>query len=421
MAWITTTFIIFQQTHSVLATSFPSISFYLPAVLLGPISTRLSSRFGATQLFVVSEAAVALVTLVPVAIALFGHLGTTTLLIWEFAQGSAIGLQGPSKNIVTLIFAPHGKVPEYNSQILRAVAVSAVIGFLVGGILLDTFGPFWSFALDALSSLALAAVVMPRFHDQQRNEKPETITLALPLLKTNPGLRSVFLMFAVVTVVGSIIVLFPSIADDVGKRASGLSFLNTAFVFGGLFVVGSVRFLHQRVKWGSVVWVNTIMTMLLLFLLLVAYYISSSHSLTLVIIILILLPLGFLVSLQTSILTALVQIGSPKESRSSVIELFTLLPMVIIPLSEAIIGLLADQFTVSFALASVGVALILVFVLSLKSHQKQALAEVDQQQKVFEVHPTSPFRWEGRSQDSSFHIHNAQDFKTGGAVDTGKE
>ena len=87
----------------------------------------------------------------------------------------------------------------------------------------------------------------------------------------------------------------------------------------------------------------------------------------------------------------------------------------------AIIGLLADQFTVSFALASVGVALILVFVLSLKSHQKQALAEVDQQQKVFEVHPTSPFRWEGRSQDSSFHIHNAQDFKTGGAVDTGKE
>jgi hypothetical protein len=228
-------------------------------------------------------------------------------------------------------------------------------------------------------------------------------------------------MFAVVTVVGSIIVLFPSIADDVGKRASGLSFLNTAFVFGGLFVVGSVRFLHQRVKWGSVVWVNTIMTMLLLFLLLIAYYISSSHSLTLVIIILILLPLGFLVSLQTSILTALVQISSPKESRSSVIELFTLLPMVIIPLSEAIIGLLADQFTVSFALASVGVALILVFVLSLKSHQKQALAEVDQQQKVFEVHPTSPFRWEGRSQDSSFHIHNAQDFKTGGAVDTGKE
>ena len=152
MAWIATTFIIFQQTHSVLATSFPSISFYLPAVLLGPISTRLSSRFGATQLFVVSEAAVALVTLVPVAIALFGHLGTTTLLIWEFAQGSAIGLQGPSKNIVTLIFAPHGKVPEYNSQILRAIAVSAVIGFLVGGILLDTFGPFWSFALDALSS-----------------------------------------------------------------------------------------------------------------------------------------------------------------------------------------------------------------------------------------------------------------------------
>ena len=421
MAWIATTFIIFQQTHSVLATSFPSISFYIPAILLGPISTRLSSRIGATQLFVVSEAAVALVTLLPVTIALFGHVGMTTLLIWEFAQGSAIGLQGPSKNIVTLIFAPHGKVPEYNSQILRAVAVSAVIGFLVGGILLDTFGPLSSFALDALSSLALAAVVMPRFRDQHRNEKRETITLAFPLLKKNPGLRSVFLLFGVVTVVGSIVVLFPSIADSVGKRASGLSFLNMAFVFGGLFVVGSVRFLHQRVKWGSVVWVNTIMTLLLLLLLLVAYYVSSSHSLTLALVLLILLPLGFLVSLQTSILTALVQIGSPKGSRSSVIELFTLLPMVILPLSEAIIGFLADQFTVSFTLASVGIALILVFALSMKSHQKQALAAIDQQQEVFEVHRTSPFRWEARSQECSSRVHNAQDFKTGEATDSDEE
>ena len=421
MAWIATTFIIFQQTHSVLATSFPSISFYIPAILLGPISTRLSSRIGATQLFVVSEAAVALVTLLPVTIALFGHVGMTTLLIWEFAQGSAIGLQGPSKNIVTLIFAPHGKVPEYNSQILRAVAVSAVIGFLVGGILLDTFGPLSSFALDALSSLALAAVVMPRFCDQHRNEKRETITLAFPLLKKNPGLRSVFLLFGVVTVVGSIVVLFPSIADSVGKRASGLSFLNMAFVFGGLFVVGSVRFLHQRVKWGSVVWVNTIMTLLLLLLLLVAYYVSSSHSLTLALVLLILLPLGFLVSLQTSILTALVQIGSPKGSRSSVIELFTLLPMVILPLSEAIIGFLADQFTVSFTLASVGIALILVFALSMKSHQKQALAAIDQQQEVFEVHRTSPFRWEARSQECSSRVHNAQDFKTGEATDSDEE
>jgi hypothetical protein len=83
--------------------------------------------------------------------------------------------------------------------------------------------------------------------------------------------------------------------------------------------------------------------------------------------------------------------------------------------------LLADQFTVSAALASVGVTLILVFVLSLKSHQKQALAEVDKQQKVFEVHRTSPFRWEGRSQDCKSHIHNARDFKTGEATDSDEE
>jgi hypothetical protein len=95
--------------------------------------------------------------------------------------------------------------------------------------------------------------------------------------------------------------------------------------------------------------------------------------------------------------------------------------MVIIPLSEAIIGMLADQFTVSVALASVGVALILIFVLSLKSHQKQALASIDQQQEVFEVHRTSPFRWEARSQECSSHVHSAQDFKTGEATDSDEE
>jgi multisubunit Na+/H+ antiporter MnhF subunit len=98
-----------------------------------------------------------------------------------------------------------------------------------------------------------------------------------------------------------------------------------------LFVVGSVRFLHQRVKWGSVVWVNTIMTMLLLFLLLVAYYVSSSHSLTLAMVLLILLPLGFLVSLQTSILTALVKSLRQKShavplSNSSLCSQWSLFP-----------------------------------------------------------------------------------------------
>jgi len=382
MAWIATTFIIFQQTHSVLATSLPSVSFFVPAVALGPLSTRLSSRFGATQLFVVSEVIVAFVTLVPVMTALLGHLAMTTLLVWEFAQGSAIGLQGPSKNIVIRILAPKGEVPEYNGKILRAVAVSAVLGFLVGGLLLDAFGPIWTFSIDALSSFVLAAVVVPKFRNHHHNEKPETIARAFPVLKTNPGLRSVFLMFAVVTLVGSIVVLFPSIADHAGKGASGISVLNMSFVFGGLFIVGSVRFLHQRVRWNSVIWISTTMTILFLLFLLVVNYVITSHSLSLLLIVLVLLPLGFLVSLQTSILTALVQIGSPKDSQSSVIELFTLLPMVIIPLSEALVGLLADQFSVSLAVAIIGVTLLIVYVWGIKTHQKESLGEMDQQQVV---------------------------------------
>jgi MFS family permease len=382
MAWIATTFIIFHQTHSVLSTSFPSICFFVPAVLLGPLSTRLSSRFGAAKIFIFSETAVGLVTVLPAAMAMVGKLHMVTLLIWEFAQGSAIGLQGPSKNMLIRNLAPLAKVPEYNSKILRSVAISAVIGFLAGGALLDIFGPLWTFIINALSSLALATVVLPRFHDRTHNLEHETMSLAFPVLRKSPGLRSAFLMFATVTLVGSIVVLFPSIADHLGKGASGVSILNMAFVFGGLFIVGSIRFLHQRVKWSAVIWVGMVMMLFFLIFLVMSYYASLTHTLSLILVGLVLLPLGFLVSLQTSILTALVQVSSQKESETSILELFALLPMIIIPVSEALIGLLSDKFSINIALMSVGATLLGVFIWGILTHQKQSLAEINQQEIV---------------------------------------
>ena len=386
MAWIAATFFVFKQTHSVLATAYLSVAFFVPAVVLGPLSTRLSSRIGVARLFLCTALAVAAVAILPALVALTGHLKLSILLLWEFGQGCAIGLQGPSQGIVVRNFAPEGEVPEFNSKRMRAIAIASVLGFLLGGVMLKLLGPSWIFAVDCFSSLVLALSVLPELHREKTQTHRETMSLAFSVLKRDAALRSVFLMFAVVTLVGSIVVLFPSIADHLGKDASGVSVLNMAFALGGLFIVGSVKFLHKRVKWNKVVWGSTIMTFFFLLFLVADNYVAPSASLNFILILVVLLPLGFLVSLQTSILSSLVQIGSPKEAQNSVMELFALVPMIIIPVSEAAIGFLADHFSNGVALGSIGAVMLIVFYWGLRTHQRDALSSIDHQEIAAPLH-----------------------------------
>ena len=151
MAWIAATFLVFQQNHSVLATAYLSVAFFAPAVALGPLSTRLSSRVGAARLFLFTALAVAVVALLPAFVALTGHLKLSILLLWEFGQGCAIGLQGPSQGIVVRNFASEGEVPEFNSKRMRAIAIASVLGFLLGGVMLKLLGPTWIFASSVKS------------------------------------------------------------------------------------------------------------------------------------------------------------------------------------------------------------------------------------------------------------------------------
>jgi disulfide bond formation protein DsbB len=79
--------------------------------------------------------------------------------------------------------------------------------------------------------------------------------------------------------------------------------------------------------------------------------------------VLLLIPIGFALTLDQSILATLMQAGAPAKSRASVLTGYALIPMILAPVGQEAIGIMADQFSVTSALIIIAVpALLLVLV-----------------------------------------------------------
>ena len=65
------------------------------------------------------------------------------------------------------------------------------------------------------------------------------------------------------------------------------------------------------------------------------------------------MPVGLALKLDQTILTALVQIATPAQSRAVFFTYYGLIPMVAVPVGQMAIGVIADRLSVSVALATV--------------------------------------------------------------------
>ncbi|MBJ7401659.1 MAG: hypothetical protein JHC67_15565 [Mycolicibacterium sp.] len=117
----------------------------------------------------------------------------------------------------------------------------------------------------------------------------------------------------------------------------------------------AIRLLHQRVGWGRVQRGCFCITGLGVGLLAWSTHPGPGPALSLVIAIAAILPVGFALTLDQTILTALAQMWTPPQSRAVFFTFYALIPMVAIPVGQEVIGLLADLLSVSAALAVVAV------------------------------------------------------------------
>ena len=181
----------------------------------------------------------------------------------------------------------------------------------------------------------------------------------LQLRKSQPGLRAVFAACMISCVGGSFTVTLPAVAD-IGSGAWILSILQTAYVVGGLVVVVAVKRFHSRVKWGHMQRMCLLVAGLGLVGMAFVTKMNASPGRVFMIVVLLLLPVGLAFAIDISVLAALVQVHSAEESRGSILTAYHMVPMLVFPVAQEIVGLLSDQYSLAAGFWVCGGALLIV-------------------------------------------------------------
>lgn len=358
MVVLANTYIVFDRSHSVGVTALLEVFWSVPPLLLPAVAIGLVNRFGGPKTFIARYVVSALIALMPAILVITGHLSTTPILLWCLLMSASWGLFAPSTTIVKEMLAPRSMVSDFNADVTRNAALASVLGILLGGALLSTVGPLWIYLFNALSYVPPAFSIFPLL----RSALPPTPTRqpfrsVVGLLfgsRARHDLHAACLFTAMGLLVGGYTVTMPAIARSTGTSPNLLALLQVAAALGGLLTVRAIRFLQGRVQWGRVQ--RACFAAMAIGVLVVAWAnrLHSAPALTFAISAVAILAVGFAQNLDQSILNAMVQLSTPKESQAVFFTYYALIPLVVVPVSQTIIGVVADRSSVSAALAVLG-------------------------------------------------------------------
>ncbi len=358
MAMMVTSYLVFHKTHSVVATGLILLCYNAPSLVLAGPATSLTRRFGAPLVDGWVNAAEGLLALIPMGLAITHHLGVTTLLLWVLSYGLCEGLNAPNSYLIRQLIAEPGRLHELNGSYTRNVAISAALGMIAGGAILDAWGPAWVFAICAVTAIPEVGVF---FRLSQRVKTPdaedasrESVRGSLRLLLTEPGLWAACRFAVLCFFVAGYAVTLPAIANSINARPEVLSLLESGSLLGGILVALVVRRVHGRVRWGKVQRLCYYAAGAGLALMAASEYFGGFHSKEAALVALVAtIPVGFSVLLNASIVTSVIQLGTPSESRAPMFTLLALIPLVVGPISQELVGICADDLSIPMALGIV--------------------------------------------------------------------
>jgi MFS family permease len=379
MTNLTSSFLIYQQTGRVSFVALIVVMTNLPQLLLPTVATRLAQRLGGPRLYVIVWGISYTMLVVPFVLALTGHLTTITLLGWYLLQGVVQGFGSPAAGLVRTIIAPPGGAGDFNGRAVRAISSATVIGILAGGALLALIGPGWIYLIACLTGYPLVFSVVPLIRAVRIDgaATPSRFSQVFEVQRSNPEIRAAFRFLLIIFLLSGYYVTLPDIANRIGQQAMILSSLQAAAVFGGLFVVIGVRFIHRRATWLAVQRVCIgVVGIAIMYLGWVAF---RDHQPTwyLVAAVVAIVPLGFALNLDSAILNAAVQVAAPPEARTPVLTAFALIPLIALPASEIVVGAVADLVSVSFALLMLGGLTLVLVLLPRHASMRAAMTSLD--------------------------------------------
>jgi MFS family permease len=323
-------------TGTVAAAAFRPIAFFSP--IGGALADRYPRRVLMIATSLVQTALASLLTVLFVV----GNPSAPTITLIALGNGVCAALGFPSFQAILPDLVPPEDLPGAIALSSAQYNLGRVIGPVIAGVVIDLGGYAWAEGVNAVSFLAVVAVMLtlelpaPSVH--ARAEKfLRSIADGFRFVRREPGLRVTALAMCVNTFLAApFIALVPTMALEVLKRGSaGTAVLITAQGIGAVLMAFSLGSLVQR--YGARRVLMTLMSALPIAL--VAYASAPNLELSAVAI----FAVGTLYLGALSSFTTIAQLRVPPEIRGRVLAVFTVILGSLYPLGSIIQGKVADH------------------------------------------------------------------------------
>jgi MFS family permease len=331
---------------------------FLPTLLLGLHAGVLADRLPKRRVLQATQGAMALLAAVLAALTLTGAVQAWHVYLLATALGAVAAVDNPVRQAFVTEIVGVAQVRSAISMVSSTFQMGALVGPLMGGLLVGLVGPGWAFLLNALSYLgpltALALIRLPVQHSSHGGQQTATglqdglrYALSHPTVLWPTVMVGTFGFFTV-----SLPVTLAAFAkNEFGSGALGAGILNGAAAAGAL--CGALVSARRR----NPLRLRTIAAAagLLAAAQVIASFGTSQAALTMLVVLVGAANLGFLTSAQS-----LVQLTVPEHLRGRVVAIYLLAFLGCGAIGGPVVGFVDETFGARYGLLLAGLVPALV-------------------------------------------------------------
>ncbi len=364
MVAVAVAFVAYRESRSVVLTVLVLAANALPALILSPVVGKLATHRDPRTVEVAANIAKVVLSIALAIVASTGSLTYAVLMIANLANGTASALSAPAWPQLSRMTAPKGRLTEVTAAFGTVGSIMAIVGALLGGVVVAAVGAGLVFLLNAFSYVPLIVGVKmvpgdpPHAHDDHR-----AVRRGIEIVRRTDTLRRAFAVAAVLNLAAwPVLSILPAAAHDIDARAHVLGLLTGAFFAGAALVSWAVVRLRRRFTFGTILFVGFFSAGLLLMVnaALTAWRTPGYDAVFVAV--LTLVPIGLALALDGSLLQSLVQLGTPPDEQAPVLVVYATITTIVTPIGGLLLGGVADELSLWGALAVSGFAIALLAV-----------------------------------------------------------
>jgi MFS family permease len=223
----------------------------LPMALLSPLGGGLADRSDRRRVILAGQLAVGLAELAVLALLLFGALRFSHLLAFSCVMGGVFPFVMPARQAIVANLVGRDRLPHAMALTIAGINTARVVGPLLGGVLADSLGRSWAYAIGtSLYFVAFACTFRIR---ASRPVVPVTSTMTESVVEgarylAGQPLVLTLIAFGLVPLLLAMPVqsFFVAFAEEIWQRGEvGLSILSAALGVGGILGSGLVVWLRN--------------------------------------------------------------------------------------------------------------------------------------------------------------------------------